>query len=130
MFTLYWSLRPFGAASLLATFDAKDGPALYLIEPSGACHRFRGMAMGKNRQAAKNEIERLDLGQMTAREGVKALTRIIHQLHDEAKPFEVELGWVCEESGKEFKRVPAEVVEEARKAAAASLDSDSDMDRD
>lgn len=27
--------------------------------------------MGKNRQAAKNEVERLDLANMTCREGVK-----------------------------------------------------------
>lgn len=88
------------------------------------------MAMGKNRQAAKNEVERLDLGNMSCREGVKAVTKIIHQLHDEQKPFEVELGWVCEESGKEFRKVPAELVKEAETAAKSALESDSSMDED
>lgn len=38
VFTLYWSVRPFGASALLAIYD-HDGPALYHIEPSGASHR-------------------------------------------------------------------------------------------
>lgn len=58
------------------------------------------------------------------------MTRIIHQLHDELKPFEVELGWVCEESGREFRKVPQEVAQEAEAAAKAALDSDSSMDED
>lgn len=34
MFNLYWSLRPYGATTLLATYD-KNGPALHVVEPSG-----------------------------------------------------------------------------------------------
>ena len=34
MFTLYWSVRPFGSSVLIATYD-QDGPGLYAVEPSG-----------------------------------------------------------------------------------------------
>jgi hypothetical protein len=32
--------------------------------------------------------------------------RSLHQVHDEEKGFEMELAWICDESGREFKRVP------------------------
>jgi 20S proteasome alpha/beta subunit len=44
MFTLYWSVRPFGASMLLACKDF-DGYALYLLEPSGECQRYFGGAV-------------------------------------------------------------------------------------
>jgi hypothetical protein len=50
----------------------------------------------------------------------------LHSVHDEEKPFELELSWVCEESNNEFSRVPAELVKEATDAAKAAL-ADSDM---
>lgn len=47
-------------------------------------------------------------------------------MHDEEKPFELELSWVCEESNNEFRHVPADLVEEATAAAKAAL-AESDM---
>lgn len=47
-------------------------------------------------------------------------------MHDEEKPFELELSWVCEETNNEFRRVPADLVKEAEDAAKAAL-ADSDM---
>mmetsp|Transcript_9256 Transcript_9256/g.32156 ORF Transcript_9256/g.32156 Transcript_9256/m.32156 type:complete len:249 (+) Transcript_9256:199-945(+) len=124
LFTLYWYLRPMGAGVLLATYD-KDGPSLYLLETSGEAHRYFGTAIGKGRQGAKTEIEKLKLDQMTCREGVMAVAKIVYQVHDEKdKEFELELGWVCEESGKQFKRVPDDLHAEAVAAAKAALDED------
>jgi hypothetical protein len=37
----------------------------------------------------------------------------LHQVHDEEKGFEMELAWICEESGRQFQRVPQQLVEEA-----------------
>ena len=37
----------------------------------------------------------------------------LHQVHDEEKGFEMELAWVCEESGRQFQRVPQPLAEEA-----------------
>jgi hypothetical protein len=34
MYTLYSSVRPFGISTILGAVD-KDGPALYVVEPSG-----------------------------------------------------------------------------------------------
>ena len=52
--------------------------------------------------------------------------RSLHSVHDEEKPFELELSWVCEETGNEFRRVPAGLAESANAAAKAAL-ADSDM---
>lgn len=118
--------RPMGTALLLAAVD-KQGPQLYLIEPSGtglvriwqaiqnlvkctakalgpvtmqqgntqwpvphsqhpghwlhylACtmlQRYFGTAVGKGRQAAKTEIERLNLGELTCRQGVMEVAKM------------------------------------------------------
>lgn len=49
-------------------------------------------------------------------------------MHDEdGKPFDMELSWVCEESGGLHQRVPAELAAEAQQLAKASA-ADSDMD--
>eukprot|EP00249_Psilotum_nudum_P005537 c18979_g1_i1 orf=343-924(+) len=70
--TLYWWLRPFGSSAILGGYD-RDGPQLYVIEPSGVAYRYFGAAIGKGRQAAKTEIEKLKLSEMTCREGVIAV---------------------------------------------------------
>ena len=129
LFTLYWSVRPFGASSLMAVKDEHDGYALYLLEPSGECQRYHGAAVGKGRQAAKNEIEKLDLGNLSCLQAVKDVARIVYSTHDEKdKDFECELSWICDASNGEFKRVPKEIVDEAVEAAKAALEDDDEMD--
>lgn len=121
-YTLYWSVRPFGAAVLLAVAD-QDGPQLYSIEPSGEFHRFFGTALGKGRQQAKTEIERLKLTELTCRQAVLEVAKIIYRVHDEKdKAFELELSWVCEETSWEHKRVPADLHAEAVAAGKAALE--------
>lgn len=126
VFTLYWYVRPMGTALLLAAVD-KTGPQLYLIEPSGTGLKYFGAAVGKGRQAAKTEIERLKLEEMTCRQGVIEVAKILHSVHDEEKPFELEVSWVCEESGNEFQRVPADLLAQATAEAKAAL-AESDME--
>ncbi|CAI5515572.1 unnamed protein product [Closterium sp. Naga37s-1] len=126
-FTLYWWTRPLGSSVLLAGYD-RDGPQLYCIEPSGVTYRYHGTAVGKGRQAAKTEIEKLKLSEMTCREGVNAVAKIIVGVHDEAKDkaFELEMGWCCEDSNRQFQRVPDDIVKAARDAAEAAMDEDMD----
>jgi hypothetical protein len=50
--------------------------------------------------------------------------RSLHQVHDEEKGFEMELAWVCDESNKQFQRVPDELVAEADKAAKDALEAE------
>ncbi|CAN1253229.1 Proteasome subunit alpha type-3 [Linum perenne] len=126
--TLYWWLRPFGCGVILGGYD-RDGPQLYMIEPSGISHRYFGAAIGKGKQAAKTEIEKLKLSEMTCREGVLEVAKIIYKVHDEAKDkaFELELSWVCEESNRQHQKVPDELLEEAKSAARIALE---EMDAD
>ncbi|XP_073100613.1 proteasome subunit alpha type-3 isoform X2 [Elaeis guineensis] len=104
--TLYWWLRPFGCGVLLGGYD-RDGPQLYMIEPSGVSYRYFGAAIGKGRQAAKT----------------------IYAVHDEAKDkaFELEMSWVCDESNRQHQKVPDDLLEEAKAAAKAALE---EMDAD
>ena len=51
----------------------------------------------------------------------------LHSVHEGDKPFELELAWVCEASGRRFERVPKDVATAAEAAAKAAL-ADSDMD--
>ncbi|KAK4346123.1 hypothetical protein RND71_036299 [Anisodus tanguticus] len=126
--TLYWWLRPFGCGVILGGYD-RDGPQLYLVEPSGVSYRYFGAAIGKGRQAAKTEIEKLKLSEMTCRQGVIEVTKIIYGVHDEAKDkvFELEMSWVCDESNRQHQKVPDNLLEEAKAAAKAALE---DMDAD
>lgn len=45
---------------------------------------------------------------------------------DGAKPFELELAWVCDASGRQFQRVPEGVAAEAEAAAKAALEESDD----
>jgi len=131
VFTLYDSVRPFGCASLLAIWDT-DGPALYSIEPNGEAYRYFGCALGKAKQQAKTMIESLKLEELTCRQAVFEVAKMIHQCHDDVKDkaFELEMSWVCEESGKMHRMVPAELVAEAETAAKAALEESDDDDDD
>ncbi|KAF4692949.1 Proteasome subunit alpha type-3 [Perkinsus olseni] len=46
MYTLYWSVRPFGSTVLLGVYDEVEGPQLYGIDPSGTAIKFKGIAVG------------------------------------------------------------------------------------
>lgn len=74
-FTLYSSVRPFGISAILGGID-EDGPALFMIEPSGVYWGYHGCAIGKGRQLAKTEIEKLDLQSITCREAVEAVAKM------------------------------------------------------
>jgi len=143
-FTLHGALRPFGATALVASYDDETKEhALHMIEPSGMSHRYFACAAGKGRQPAKTEMEKLTLNNredpaqnISVREGVKQLARIIHALHDEAKdkPFELEMSWLCEESGWKHKGVPRDVIKEsvewAKKDIAEAEEEDDDSDEE
>jgi len=131
LYTLYAHVRPFGCSVLLAGVHRKKEPQLYCIEPSGVSWGYFGCAIGKGRQAAKTEIEKLNLSEMTCRQAVVEVAKIIYSVHDDVKDkeFELELSWVCEESGNKHVMVPKEIKEQAEKIAQAAVeeeDSESD----
>jgi hypothetical protein len=50
----------------------------------------------------------------------------LHSVHDEEKPFELEMAWICDSSNREFRRVPSDVVKAAEQEAKEALE-ESDM---
>ncbi|TPX33162.1 hypothetical protein SmJEL517_g03836 [Synchytrium microbalum] len=128
-YTLYSSVRPYGVSTILGVMD-KTGPQMYVVEPSGVYYGYYGAAVGKGKQVAKTEIEKLKLSEMTVREAVKEAARIIHTAHDDVKDkeFELELTWVCEESKGRHQFVPKDIADEAERSAKASLRNEMDED--
>jgi len=131
-YTLYSSIRPFGATAMLGTWDSAKGAQLYCIEPSGTGFGYWGCAAGKAKSAAKTELEKLKMQDKTCAELVKEAAKIIYQVHDEVKDkiFELELSWVGEFTQGVHKIVPKEVQTEAEKFAKSALEEDSDSDEE
>jgi len=125
LYTLYGSVRPFGCSILLACMD-KKGPQLFMIDPSGTSWGYYACAIGKGARAAKTELEKLKLSEMTAREAIKEAARIIYMVHDDVKDkaFELELSWVCTETNELHRMVPTELHEEAERLAKAALEDE------
>lgn len=137
--TLFNSVRPFGVTAIFGGCD-KNGPHLYMLEPSGTYWGYNGAATGKGRQTAKAELEKLldKTPQMSAKEAAKHAARIIYMAHEDnkEKDFELELSWcsVSETNGV-HKLVPKDILNEAIEYAKNEVngdddDSDSDSDSD
>ncbi|KZT12831.1 proteasome subunit alpha type-3 [Laetiporus sulphureus 93-53] len=123
-YTLYSSVRPFGCSTILGGFD-KTGPALYVIEPSGISYGYHGAAIGKGRQLAKTELEKLKLAELSAREAVFEAARIIYLVHEDAKEkeFELEMSWIGDETNGIHRPVPKDLFVEAEQKAKESLEN-------
>ncbi|KAI1117951.1 nucleophile aminohydrolase [Nemania sp. NC0429] len=163
-YTLYQSVRPFGITAILGGFDSEleapvdgevgsgpsvgaggkvdgrqhGGPGLYMIEPSGLYWGYYGAATGKGRQAAKAELEKLNLadGKLDLAQAVKEAARIIYvaQQDNKDKEFELEMSWVSGVDGPTKGRhveVPRELREEAERLAKKAIsEEDDDEDED
>lgn len=125
-FTLYSSVRPFGISSIVGGVDETRGPQLYVIEPSGVFWGYHGCAIGKGKQFAKTEVEKLSLETLTMKEAVDEVARIIYKAHDDAKDkeFELELSWVGAETNNVHQPVPAELRQEAVRKAQQALEEE------
>ncbi|KAK6532013.1 putative proteasome subunit alpha type-7 [Orbilia ellipsospora] len=146
-YTLYSSVRPFGVTAIVAGAD-NDGPGLYMIEPSGLYWGYFGAATGKGRQAAKSEIEKLNLSELTLLQGIKEAARIIYVAHDDNKDkeFEIEMTWVTKDAktanaavtgsrgmiwnGWVHEEVPKELLEEAAREAKKAVEEEDEEDDD
>ncbi|XP_070156496.1 proteasome subunit alpha type-3 isoform X2 [Polyergus mexicanus] len=128
-YTLYSAVRPYGCSVLLSTYET-DGPALYMIDPSGVSYGYYGCAVGKAKQSAKTEIEKLKLPEMSSKDLVKEAARIIYLVHDELKDkqFELEMSWVGAHTNGRHERVPNDVKTEAETKARQAMAEDSDSD--
>ncbi|KKZ64703.1 20S proteasome subunit alpha 7 [[Emmonsia] crescens] len=162
-YTLYSSVRPFGVTSIIGGWDSElelpvdgqvgsgpksgaggkvanakaGGPGLYMIEPSGLYWGYYGAATGKGRQAAKAELEKLDLasGKFTLQEGVKEAARIIYVAHEDSKDkdFELEMTWISAMDGPtkgRHEEVPKELLEEAIREAKKAMEGDDEEEEE
>jgi|UniRef100_A0AC35GPD3 20S proteasome subunit alpha 7 len=125
IFTLGIS-RPFGASIFLTAYDQYRGPQIYLVEPSGLCYEYKAWSVGKHRQAAKTEIEKLKLEELGMDDLVKEAARILLTVRDESKEknLRIEMGWVGATTNGKHQVVPTEVVLEAERWAKAKLEED------
>lgn len=156
-YTCHSYVRPFGITAIIAGFDPEHelpvegevgsgpscgaggkaegkkhgGPFLYMIEPSGLYWGYYGAATGKGRQAAKAELEKLDLAgeSITLEQAVKEAARILHKSHGEenAKDYEIEISWISGLDGPTKGRhmeVPEEMKEEAMRLAKEAEDEE------
>ena len=149
VYTLYSSVRPFGCSLLIASSvdvpvkddsasemkDAKSVPArkrkpvLYTVEPSGACTGVFAAAVGKGRQAAKTELEKLLPLPGTTLNSQRALVeaaKILLTVHDETKDklFEIEMSWVTEATGWKTEIVPDAIRDAAIAEAQRLIDAE------
>ncbi|KAI0876001.1 N-terminal nucleophile aminohydrolase [Hypoxylon argillaceum] len=162
-YTLYQSVRPFGITAIVGGFDSEleapvdgevgagpsvgaggkvegkkhGGPGLYMIEPSGMYWGYYGAATGKGRQAAKAELEKLNLaeGKLDLKQAVKEAARIIYvaQQDNKDKEFELEMSWISGADGPTKGRhveVPKELLEEAERLAKKAISEDDEEDED
>ena len=92
---------------------------------------YYGAATGKGRQAAKAELEKLDLaaGTLSLEAGVKEAARIIYVAHEDSKDkeFELEMSWISSMDGPtkgRHQEVPRRILEEAEKAAKKAIEGE------
>ncbi|KAF7776067.1 hypothetical protein Agabi119p4_4460 [Agaricus bisporus var. burnettii] len=106
-YTLYSSVRPFGISTILGAFD-KEGPSLYVIEPSGVYFGYNGAAV-----------------ELTTKEAVYEAARIIYLVHEDAKEkeFELEISWIGQETDNVHLPVPRELQQDAEAKAKAALET-------
>jgi 20S proteasome subunit alpha 7 len=131
--TCYWWLRPFGVSMISAVYDEEEEEAfLHMTDNKGISYRYFGCATGKGKRSATTEIEKLDLPNMTCREGLQAAAKILETVHDDVKekPFTFECSWICAESGWQHQLVPEDLAAAARAAAVAQIEAEDEDDED
>lgn len=132
-YTTYGGYRPFGLCTMIAAFDEHSQEAfLHMVEPSGVQYRYKGCAVGKSKQAAKTEIDKLDLSNMTVEEGLKWISFIINVIREDEKdkPFEFEAGWISKDTNWEFELVSKKTRDEASAWAKKKVEEMDDDDED
>lgn len=125
-YTLYASYRPIGSSILVANYDKAEGVTLFCVEPSGLVQKWFGKALGKGRQLANTEIEKLDLKTLTCKEALFHCAKILHKVHDESREFELEINWICADSKYEHQIVPKNLVDAAEEQAKKAIEDEDD----
>lgn len=124
--TLYSSVRPFGTAMMVAGCDG-NVPALFMVEPTGRVHGYKAMAVGKARQHARTELEKLlSRDDIDVEEGVKQAIKIlvVARLEDPSareRQVELEVAYIKPEGV--FEHVSLELINRISKQTRDSLNA-------
>ena len=110
---LYSGYRPSGCTAIFASHQDN---ALYALEPSGQYFGYYACCFGKNSNLARAELQKTEWSELTVREAIDEIARIIRSLHESSqnKKWEIELLWICEESNNQPQRVPEDVFKAAQ----------------
>jgi len=123
-YTIYSGLRPFGAGILIGKVDKAGVSALFSVDAQGLVEKYKARAIGKGRQLANTEIERLSLDTLTCEEALFNAAKILQKVHEGEKAFEIEMNWIRADSGYVHEVVPKEMVEAAHERAKKALEDD------
>merc|ERR1712066_853346 len=126
--------RPFGCSVLISGQNDQGKFELWMVEPSGVSYRYKAISIGKTRQAAKTELEKLDFDQINLEQAVKNAAKVIHGVRDENasanKDFIIDMSVIGTPTGGMHQFVSTQVKKEAEDWAKNELDSDSEEDED
>ena len=120
MHTLYWFYRPFGTVIMVASYEKKDGPHLYMIENNGNCFEYYSCSHGKGRQYVKNDVEKNDfaLRKKDTKTAFKDLLKILVKSYEGEKETEYDISVISKDTnGKHTildKRQLSELVEKTK----------------
>ena len=105
---------------------------LFCVEPSGANYKYYGTAVGKGKQGAKTEIEKLKLMDLPISEAKKEVTKILRKLFDEAKDkqYRVEMSVICAESENVHTHISTEEIASYEEWALEQIEAEEDMEED
>ncbi|SCM20848.1 proteasome subunit alpha type-3, putative [Plasmodium chabaudi chabaudi] len=124
-YTLYWHLRPFASSIIISSYDKNEKGEIYCIEPSGACYKYYGVVIGKNKELFKTEIEKKDYKHVSVREALVDIYKFILGSDDHINKDNishlVNFSWICEESSFESQTIDQEILDDALNAAVESV---------
>mmetsp|Transcript_34895 Transcript_34895/g.31418 ORF Transcript_34895/g.31418 Transcript_34895/m.31418 type:complete len:146 (+) Transcript_34895:342-779(+) len=124
--TLLHYERPYGCVAIFAGYDEADGYSLRMVEPSGLCLGYYGCSAGKGKQIAKSHLDKTNFKDMTCKEALKLVAKMLHRAHDEqkGKKLELEISWVCEASKNKHELIPKDLLEKADQEAQDEIEKE------
>lgn len=111
MFTSHTGTRVIGA-SIFTIIRDEDEYRLLFADCTGKVSQWNACAAGKGERRAFTELEKLDLENLSVAEMVENGIKILHMCNDPITDpeFDVEIGYISDESNKEFQRLCKEEV--------------------
>lgn len=124
--TMYNGRRPYGTSVIIAAHDHLRGASLWMVEPSGSCFQYYGCAAGRGRQLARNEIEKTAFRQMSVKDALPKVAKLLLKAQDEMKEKkqELELAVLCEANGWTNKILDRQTTDALCAAALAEIEND------